>query len=56
MEIVDHFSMIVNAHLKILESMGLSSPSGSPSPSYKLQNTDEDTAGSFVQKLSLFLP
>lgn len=30
--------------------MGLSSPSGSPSPSYKFPNMDEDTAGSSVRQ------
>lgn len=32
--------------------MGLSSPSGSPSPSYKFQNIDEDTAGSSAQQFA----
>ncbi|VDK84265.1 unnamed protein product [Litomosoides sigmodontis] len=37
-----------NIDLACEESMGLSSPSGSPSPSYKLQNTDEDTTESNI--------
>nr|CRZ24884.1 Bm10382 [Brugia malayi] len=42
-----------NIDLACEESMGLSSPSGSPSPSYKFSNMDEDTAGSSARQFSV---
>ncbi|EJW85708.1 hypothetical protein WUBG_03382 [Wuchereria bancrofti] len=42
-----------NIDLACEESMGLSSPSGSPSPSYKFPNMDEDIAGSSTRQFSI---
>uniref|UniRef100_A0A0R3RGH1 FLYWCH-type domain-containing protein n=1 Tax=Elaeophora elaphi TaxID=1147741 RepID=A0A0R3RGH1_9BILA len=42
-----------NIDLACEESMGLSSPSGSPSPGQKFPNMDEDTAGSSTQQFSI---